>query len=519
MPSKHSYVDLLETNAWIRKNSDKFYWQCTARTVQESKLFPVNPYIALSYLNAWYRWPELLRKIDAAMPAEEIGDRAREVSSYVNVLTAGIIPDFYLGGRQILMDMGMLKPTDAIDDVMFVLDFAKRLNLSYHRGDHHVLASDNGQRAQLHSERVTQVFEADALGTKPGDKLHTAVGHFLATVSQYGFLKDCECRLGIGNSGPYKVGDAEMLVRDFHNLGEGDLPWLDEVAADIPFNNITLPVIMKDTHFNILDDWGSFEATPAYDHQNMVAVGLYTSDYLSDGYLPVHMDSASELADYLDTLRHAMTTATSELWKRMAGWSRDQMIDAGLLVYYGVVRDMAHMAGVYEQDDWFVVEDRVQRFKPLFNDEYGGHLIAELVGYISLASQQGSEYHMSRLSNAPGDMWSTIPYSLLTDDEWTSGVGPIRGGSTSLPVKTQKYTTTRGKLTQDEVNEAVRDFVPTALAPDLRGLDDTWLKTHVDDPRAQRLYTATQANSFVLKDKGPGLHREDIAKLREAAGR
>ena len=29
--------------------SDSFYFQCTTRTVQESKLFPVNPYIALSY--------------------------------------------------------------------------------------------------------------------------------------------------------------------------------------------------------------------------------------------------------------------------------------------------------------------------------------------------------------------------------------------------------------------------------------------------------------------------------------
>ena len=25
-------------------------------------------------------------------------------------------------------------------------------------------------------------------------------------------------------------------------------------------------------HFNIVDDWGSFEATPSYDHNNMVAV-------------------------------------------------------------------------------------------------------------------------------------------------------------------------------------------------------------------------------------------------------
>ena len=70
----------------------------------------------------------------------------------------------------------------------------------------------------------------------------------------------------------------------------------------------------------------------------MVAVGLYTSDYLSDGYLPVHMDSATELADYLDHVRDQMNMATQQLWKLMASWSRDQMIDAGMLVYSSVPR-------------------------------------------------------------------------------------------------------------------------------------------------------------------------------------
>src|SRR5215207_4188676 len=104
----------------------------------------------MSYLNAWYRWPELLRKIDAAMPAEEIGDRARQVGSYVNTITMGIIPNFYLGGRQILIDMGMLKPTDGIEDVLDVLDFSRRINLSLHRSHGHVLPSDAGHRAQIH---------------------------------------------------------------------------------------------------------------------------------------------------------------------------------------------------------------------------------------------------------------------------------------------------------------------------------------------------------------------------------
>src|SRR3979411_2948940 len=127
MPANYTYPELLRANAWARKASDSFYWQCTTRTVQESKLFPVNPYIALSYLNAWYRWPELLRKIESSMSAEELGDRARSDGSYASIITLGLIPQFYLGGRQILMAMGMLKATDAIDDGLFMLLFHDRV--------------------------------------------------------------------------------------------------------------------------------------------------------------------------------------------------------------------------------------------------------------------------------------------------------------------------------------------------------------------------------------------------------
>ncbi|MDX6655871.1 MAG: hypothetical protein QOH62_664 [Solirubrobacteraceae bacterium] len=498
MPSKYSYPDLLRANAYAQKAADSFYFQCTARTVQESKLFPVNPYIALSYLQAWYRWPELLRKIDEAMPAEEIGDRARQVGSYVNTITAGLIPQFYLGGRQILLDMGMLKPTDALDDVMSVLDFGQRLNLAYHRSHAHIIPSDAGQRDQVHTARQTAAFEEAAIGVSSGDRLHTSFGRFMAALSAYGFLSHCECRLSFSNHGPYKTkGGHEMLVRDAVDLAECDYPWMDGAASMVDYNNLTVPVIMKDTHFNMVDDWASFEATPSYEADNIVAVGLYTSDFLSEGYIPVHMDNASDLADYLDHLRDELEQATAEMWKMMAGWSRDQMIDAGLLVYAGVTKDLAHFAGVYEQDDWFKVEERAQRFKPLMNDEYGGSLVAEIVGLVSMSSQNRSEHHMAKFTDAPGEMWTQIPYSVLVDDEWTSSVGPIRSGSTTLPEKTAKYTTTRGKLTEEECNRLAREFHSTAA--DLRHYDDdTWVKHHPDDPKAAELEAAARGESAAV---------------------
>ena len=40
-----------------------------------------------------------------------------------------------------------------------------------------------------------------------------------------------------------------------------------------------------------------------------------------------------------------------------------------------------------------------------------------------------------------------------------------------------------------------------------------------EDPRAEDLYRLTQQHSPVLKDKGAGLRREDVAALRQKAGR
>ena len=80
MTTRHiSYSQLLETNALIQQLSDESYWLCVTRTVQESKLFPVSPYMLLSYFMAFYRYPELVRKVDAHLPAEEIGDRMRNM--------------------------------------------------------------------------------------------------------------------------------------------------------------------------------------------------------------------------------------------------------------------------------------------------------------------------------------------------------------------------------------------------------------------------------------------------------
>ena len=512
--NKLSYAQLLETNSMIQQNADETYWLCATRTVQESKIFPVSAYILFAYLNCYYRYPELLRKIETQMAAEEIGDRARNCGIKI---VAWTIPCFYLLGREMLINWGVIKPTDAVLDVVYVLDFWKRFQLAWHRNNGNLTNRMANHRAQVFPEQRLQVFHADAFECRQGDELHTAAQGFMATVAQYGFMVSCESRLTIHNHGPYKIADnREMLVRDFRELSEYDYPWLDGVGGDIPYNNLTVTMIVEGVHINLLDDWGSFESEPELKPEHIVAVGLYTADNLSEGHLPVGMGSRAELIAAFIDLTARIKHATTRLWGQMAGWTRDQQLDAGALVYFAVGKEFAHIAGCYDSEDWMKIDERAERFRPLLNDEYGNLFLGELVGYISTPSQRMHDYTMMQHTDLPRRALSYFPYSILSGEDYTADVGPLRPGVSNLPAKVDRYRTTQGVLTAAEYNRRSRAFVPKVCNETFRFLCTDWLKYHYDSPEAAELFKHEQRDSRLLKDQGAGLSRADVETRRGA---
>jgi len=510
-----TYAQLLETNNLIQASADETYWLCVTRTVQESKLFPVPAYMLLSYAMAYYRYPSLLRKIEAHLPAEEIGDRARNMGTKVNSLALGwALPGFYLLGREWLLNLGLIRPQDAVEDLIYVMDFWKRFGLSYHRNDGHITNKEFGHRAQPLPERRLQVFHADMFECAEGDALHESAQAFMAAASQYGFLISCESRISLHNSGPYKLADGrEMLVRDFMDLSESDFPWLDDVAREVPYNNLTVTMAVKDTHFYLMDDWGSFESKPEFKSEKLAGVGLYTSDALSDGYVPVGMGSARELTETFRSLTGKVKDATSKLWKRIAGWSRDQMLDAGAITYFAVIKDLAHVAGAYEVEDWMMVDERAERFRPLLNDEYGRDaLVALCVGLHP--TNQLSEYAMMQHADKPQRLYSLIPYSILQGEDYTPTAGPVYPGKSHLPAKIDRYQTTRGVLPLVEFNRQAREKIPALCSDKYRYLCETWVKYNSHSPLADELYRLEQSQSRILEGKGAGLSRADVERLR-----
>lgn len=512
-----SYAQLLETNNLLQACGDETYWLCVTRTVQESKLFPVSSYMLLSYLNAFYRYPALLRKIEASMPAERIADRARYVGLRISTIGMGwCMIGFYLLGREMLINMGMLRPQDAAEDVIYVLDFWKRFQLSWHRNNGHITNQEAGHRGQILPESTLQVFHSDLYPCAPGDALHTAAVKFTAAASQYGFLVACESRISLNNHGPYALGNGvEMIVRDFMELAEGDLPWLDGVAGEVPYSSLTMTTAVKDTHFYLMDDWGSFETKPEYKAENVCGVGLYTSDVLTEGRVPVGMGSAEELTATFDRLAETLRDATARLWKRFAGWSRDQMLDAGAFTYYAIIKDLAHIAGCYDPEDWMRIDVRAERFRPLLNDEYSNELLGALLVPLTLPSAQCQDYLMMQHANLPKRVYTPLPLTLLDGESFVPSVGPPQAGLTYLPQKEDRYRTSRGVIGIDDYNRLAAGFTPAICAPRFRNLDETWVKYNYTDPLADEYYKLHQAQARKIAGAGAGLRRADVAALSD----
>lgn len=499
-----SYVQLLEANNLMQTVGDETYWLCVTRTVQGSKLFPVSAYIMFSYLNAFYRYPALLRKIEERMKAEEIADRSRNMGIKIQNSHMGwCLPAFYLLGREWLISLGMLRPQDAVEDIVYVLDFWKRFQLAWHRNDGHLTNREYGHRAQILPDRRLEIFKADMFTCEPGDALHSAAQAFMATASQYGFLVSCESRISLTNSGPYRLDDThQLLVRDFMDLAECSLPWLDGVAADVPHNNFTVTMSVRDCHFHLVDDWGSFESTPEFTADKLAGVGLYTSDPLTEGFVPLGMGSREELTKTFLELNEVLKDATNKLWVRMAEWSRDQLLDAGALSYFAVIKDLAHVAGVFEVEDWLEIDPRAERFRPLLNDEYGNSVLNELVGSLTLPSQQVSPFTMMQHNDAARRMFTPVPLSILNGEDYVPSVGPPQPGTNNLDPKVDRYRTSRGTLSLSEYNRLAQEHRPEICSDRYRFLCETWVKYNAGTPMADELYRVEQRQSRTRKDHG-----------------
>jgi hypothetical protein len=314
------------------------------RTSLESKLIPVTAYIVIACAESYLRYADIVRRIDAAMPAEEIGRRARRPGCQVDTCYLWSIANFPLVGRKVY---GLIDPTlDTPERLHTILDFWERAALGY-RADGTRTAADTASATPYDDVTIGAILDATFAVDDPDER--TRIKRFSATLVNYLFLLYFDTRAGYGDTGPYAVPGQpkrRLLVRDFYRLGHSDYWWSD-VAAGVPYQNLTAAFVLEDVEFTVTD-FGTSNHTPEDYLDHVVGFGLFTTD--GGDLKPV------DLAE-LDAIVAAVRTAQAAHYRNIAAMARDDKIRCGAYVYFSFLRPFALEAGVADDIDWTVPRD------------------------------------------------------------------------------------------------------------------------------------------------------------------
>jgi hypothetical protein len=358
--------DVAEVNRLIDYHAPIAKALTDERTSLESRLIPVTAYIVVACGEAFFRYPELMAKIDAAMPAEEIGRRGRRPGSQVNTVFLWSIANFWLLGRKIVSAIDPSKDTPELG--ASVLGFWDRAAAGF-RGDDTRQAWDTGTAIPYDRETVETLL---AGVESVDDDARARIKRFNATLIAYLFLMYFDTRVGSGDTGPYRLDDGRvLLVRDYYRLGQSDFWWSD-VAKDVPYQNLTAALVLDGVDFTITD-FGTAKTDPEDYLDHLVGFGLFTTDTPDR--------SLTSVGSYeLDPIMAEVRAAQSAHYRAIAAMDRDEKIRCGAYVYFSFLKQFADEAGIGEELDWSVPRDLPPEWYAFFSAMEGTNTSVEEEG-------------------------------------------------------------------------------------------------------------------------------------------
>jgi len=315
------------------------------RTSYHSQLIPVTPYILVACAETFYRYPDMMRTIDAAMPAEEIVRAGRHPGSRINAVHLWSIANFWLTGRKVIttMDPSLDDPEAAYT----VLDFWERGAAAFRGNDGTLQAWDADDVLTPYGPDVIDALLAGVVPVAD-DTLRGRIKRFNATLRNYLFLLYFDTRIGTGDTGPYLLPDGRvLLVRDFYQLGQSEYWWSD-VAADLPYQHLVAALVLDGVDAHVTD-FGSTVTDPEDYLDRLVGFGLFTTDGGGADRTLHRVDLSG-----LDAMADAINAVNARHYRNVVNMTRDERIRCGAYVYFGFLKPFAEVAGVADQMDWSV---------------------------------------------------------------------------------------------------------------------------------------------------------------------
>jgi hypothetical protein len=315
-------------------------YQAGTRTMFASPLIPME-YLAIQGLEVWDRWPAIIDTITDSCSPQAIGAALRRPGLGVNSTHFFCLACLPPGGHDGWLRHGTTYP-DAAERYTTFRDFWHGTTSSW-RADGFSTAWAAGNVVQPYPPSCIKELASAVVSVSPPEV--TELRRSMGTLMQFLFLNFMECRVGIGETGPYALPrDRVMLVREFAYLGQSFLPWTG-VAAGAPYDGVVAALVFRPGVRIEVGDTATSVCIPADPMVDLEGVGLFASDR---GVLtPISLEQLGDAAG-------AARQAHRSLYRQVASWTWEEKMAAGALSYFSTLRPFAAVAGVDSQADWTV---------------------------------------------------------------------------------------------------------------------------------------------------------------------
>ncbi len=334
-----------------------------------SGMIPRQEYEILSFMNEFYRYPEIMRYVTDQIGAQgviDIGASARrEIGTKINCVHDWCLGAVAFGmGRCGLLAGEWIKPDEYVEESNIILKFMQRV-LWGKRKDGLILNSQDRYRCQIHDDDIIADLRTQIVDFEPGSEEQHIFEQFNATAELLAFFDHYDCRLGLGDTGPYPLPDGRILiVRDLFT-NEDVFHWSD-VCEELPHCYTLLvvvdPAVMGLEEIRVNDISTSF-TIPKNCVPAITGGAILVREKWDTPMSEVYPVKLHDLEPHMDRLRDA----TFKMYKKTAAMSRHTLCLNGIYSYY-IEMILPHLrrAGLYDEVcakfDFWEIDQRVMNY-------------------------------------------------------------------------------------------------------------------------------------------------------------
>jgi hypothetical protein len=336
-----------------------------------SGMIPRQEYEILAFMHEFYRWPEILRMTTSEAGPQgvmDIGATARrEIGTKVNCVHDWCIGAVGFGmGRCGLLALEAIQPDDYIEESNEILKFMQRV-LWGKRHDGYILNSQDRYRCRIHEQEILDQLVGQLEDFEPDEPKHDAFTRFTAGATLLAFLDHFDCRLGLGDTGPYPLPDGRVLIiRDLFTNEEA-FHWSDVCDhEDVP-HCYTAALAIDAEAMGLAELRVNDISTTFTRPKNYVSYITGGAVFIREKWNTPMGEVRPVALDDLGPELEKLQQATLKLYGKIARMPRRELITNGHWVYFvDMILPHLRLAGTYEKActdyDLWEIDQRVSNY-------------------------------------------------------------------------------------------------------------------------------------------------------------